>query len=96
MSKVNKFVMFDCGGRAEKIDEALLNTVTFISPNETELERIIDDRVSEATTDFEKYLLIELYYRDIVELVRSKLLSVHPNLFVLLKLGSRGSMMVTN
>lgn len=44
--------MLDCGGRADIISDRLLNSLTFISPNETELERIINHKVDEDSLDY--------------------------------------------
>lgn len=49
MKKKEKFVMLDCGGRNEPFDKELLENLTFISPNETELERLIGARVKESS-----------------------------------------------
>lgn len=38
--------MLDCGGKAEKLKEEFMNCLTFISPNETELERIIGEELN--------------------------------------------------
>lgn len=35
-----KTVILDCGGRDDDIPEELLNNITYISPNETELLRL--------------------------------------------------------
>jgi len=38
----HKLVMLDCGGRDEDIPNKLLENLDFISPNETELARLIN------------------------------------------------------
>ena len=45
MHSNKKLVMLDCGGRDDKINDDLLSHLTFVSPNETELERIIGEKV---------------------------------------------------
>ena len=42
MNQAQKFSMLDCGGRNDLIEKELLDNLTFISPNETELERLIN------------------------------------------------------
>ena len=42
MNQAEKFSMLDCGGRNDIIEQELLDNLTFISPNETELERLIN------------------------------------------------------
>jgi ribokinase len=37
-----KVVILDCGGRDDPISDELLDNITYISPNETELERLDD------------------------------------------------------
>ena len=54
--------------------------MTIISPNETELERLVQVAVTED---------------NIIELVKNKLLKKYSNLLVLLKLGSKGSMLIS-
>ena len=34
-------VIFDCGGKADPIPNSILSLATIVSPNETELERIL-------------------------------------------------------
>ena len=80
-----KIVILDCGGRDDEIPEELLDNITYISPNETELLRL-DSSISLS----EPINLVTL-----VEEVRNKLLTKRPNLRVLLKLGSRGSAIIT-
>lgn len=70
----------DCGGRDEDIPEGLLSNLDFISPNETELLRI-DPNVD---------------INNPVEEIRHKIIAKYKNLKVLLKLGSKGSMLITD
>jgi sugar/nucleoside kinase (ribokinase family) len=35
-----KVVILDCGGRDDPITDELLDNITYISPNETELQRL--------------------------------------------------------
>jgi len=72
-------VILDCGGRDDPISENLLNYLTYISPNETELLRI-DESINK---------------ENVVEEIRKKLIEKHPNLRVLLKLGSHGASIIT-
>lgn len=82
-----KIVILDCGGRDDNIPEELLNNITYISPNETELLRIDPTiEIKEGEFDLEQ-VAIE---------IREKLIKKHPNLKVLLKLGSRGSAVITS
>lgn len=80
-----KIVILDCGGRDDVIPEELLDNITYISPNETELLRL-DSSIS---------LSEPINLETLVEEVRSKLLAKRPNLRVLLKLGSKGSAIIT-
>jgi len=45
--------MLDCGGRDDEIPTELLQNLTFISPNETELSRVIKTDLSVEKLDFE-------------------------------------------
>lgn len=45
--------MLDCGGRDDAISEDLLNSLTFISPNETELSRVISVEIDSNNLDIE-------------------------------------------
>lgn len=74
--------MLDCGGRDEDIPEELLESLTFISPNETELSRVINVELKEGEN------------LDI-ELIREKLLKKYSKLVVVLKLGANGSAVLT-
>ena len=38
---IDKIVVADCGGRDDEMSDELLKNIDFLSPNETELERII-------------------------------------------------------
>lgn len=71
--------MLDCGGRDEKISETLLKNLDFISPNETELARLMEKQSDNIST----------------EEIRKILLSKYPNLIVVLKLGANGSAVLT-
>jgi hydroxymethylpyrimidine/phosphomethylpyrimidine kinase len=46
-------VMLDCGGRAEKFQKELFEHLHFVSPNETELERIVHQEIDENTPEEE-------------------------------------------
>ena len=46
--------MLDCGGKAEKLHQYLLYNISFVSPNETELERIIGEEIH-LEPDYETY-----------------------------------------
>lgn len=83
---LGKVVILDCGGRDDPISDELLDNITYLSPNETELERI--DETIKITKD--------LHIDEIATELRQKLLAKHPNLKVLLKLGSKGSAIVTS
>lgn len=74
--------MLDCGGRDDPIKEDLLKNVDFISPNETELKRVMN------ITD--KNIKID------ETLIRQQLLSKYPKMVVVLKKGSDGSCVLTN
>ena len=73
--------MLDVGGRDEPTPDALLESLDFISPNETELARLMNEQ------DPEKIGINE---------IRNKLLTRFPNLVVVLKLGAKGSAVVTS
>ena len=82
---IGKKVILDCGGQDEPISEKTLSSITYISPNETELLRI--DSSIELGEDYD--------FEQITQEVRMKLISKHPSLCVLLKLGSKGAAMIT-
>ena len=82
-----KTVILDCGGRDDLIPEELLDNITYISPNETELLRLDSSIVIEEGK-------VDLPV--IANEIRSKLLTKHANLRVLLKLGSKGSAIITS
>lgn len=73
--------MLDVGGRDEPSPDLLLENLDFISPNETELARLMNvaEDVDLSTT-----------------FIRENLLSKYKNLVVVLKLGARGSQVITN
>lgn len=75
-------VVLDVGGRDDPFTEDLLSNIDYISPNETELERIIGPALSELADPIE-------------DIIRTKLLSKYPSLKVLLKLGADGCAIVT-
>lgn len=75
-----KIVMLDCGGRDDHIPEELLKNLDYISPNETELLRIDPD----------------IDINDPATEIRQKLLAKYPKLNVILKLGTKGSDIITN
>lgn len=75
-----KKVILDCGGRDDHIPEELLQNLDYISPNQTELARL------DPTINLD----------DIVNEVRTKLISKYPNLKVLLKEGSKGSSLISS
>jgi ribokinase len=84
---LGKTVILDCGGRDDPISDELLDNITYISPNETELLRLDSSIViPEDKLDLEA----------IAGEIRGKLLAKHPSLKVLLKLGSKGSAIVTS
>jgi sugar/nucleoside kinase (ribokinase family) len=78
----NKTVMLDCGGTDEEISAELMNNLDFISPNTTELLRI------DPTIDSDK--------DNVVESIREKLIKKYPNLTFILKMGSKGSRVITD
>ena len=79
--KENKLVMLDVGGRDEPSPDILLENLDFISPNETELARLMNVKDDvELTTKF----------------IRENLLNKYKNLVVVLKLGARGSQVITS
>jgi ribokinase len=82
-----KTVILDCGGRDDPIPEELLDNITYISPNETELLRLHSSIVIEEG---------KIDLPAIAAEIRSKLIAKHPNLSVLLKLGSKGSAIITS
>ena len=41
-TSLGKIVILDCGGQDSPISDELLDKITYISPNETELKRIDD------------------------------------------------------
>lgn len=76
--------MLDCGGRDEDIPEELLHNLDFISPNASELQRLLTQLgVAEAGEDVD------------VVAIRDTLLSKFPKLVVVLKKGSQGSAILT-
>ena len=58
--------MLDCGGRDEPIPNDLLANLDYISPNETELERLIGEKLN---TDDK--------IENLVAIIKNKLLSKH-------------------
>jgi sugar/nucleoside kinase (ribokinase family) len=76
--------MLDCGGRAEKFSKEFLEHLHFISPNETELERIVHQEIDENTPE-----------EKLVAIVQEKALIHYPNLVVILKLGANGSLLIS-
>ena len=72
-------VVLDCGGDDIELGDDLLSNLDFISPNETELQRLLPgyDPIKEG-----------------VKRLRDELLSKYENLNVVLKLGEHGSMFV--
>jgi ribokinase len=78
----NKIVVQDCGGRDEPFPEGLLDNVDFLSPNQTEMKRLIGDNVKD---DHELQS----------EEIKTKFLSKHPNLKILMKLGEKGCGILT-
>lgn len=85
MKENDKITMLDCGGKAEALKHEFLDNLTFISPNETELERLINDKI---VYDGEVDKTLE-------EIVHQKVFVTYPKLIVLLKLGSNGSLLIT-
>ena len=77
-----KFVMLDCGGSDEEISDELMKNLTFISPNTTELLRI------DPTIDSDK--------ENVVESIRQKLITKYPGITFILKMGSKGSKVITD
>lgn len=70
--KQNKLVILDCGGRDEDIPEELILNIDFISPNQSELKRVMHlDPTSE----------LEIT----VDSIRKDFISKYPNLAVVLK-----------
>ena len=74
-------VILDAGGMDIPISKELLETVNIFSPNETELERIMDSSFDKDLTSEENAL---------------KLIEGFPLLSMLLKLGSKGSVFISN
>lgn len=79
-------MILDCGGQDVPISDRILSHLTYISPNETELLRI--DPTIQIGDDF--------VLEDAAQEIRLKLLKSYPNLKVLLKLGSKGSAIITS
>lgn len=77
-----KKVMLDCGGADDEISEELMKNLTFISPNTTELLRI------DPTIDSNS--------ASVVKEIRDKLISKYPGLTFILKMGSKGSRVITD
>ena len=73
--------MLDCGGRDDEIPEQLLESLKFISPNESELARLLNIDIKENID---------------INIIREKLLKKYQNLIVVLKLGSKGSAILTS
>ncbi|CAD8169824.1 unnamed protein product [Paramecium octaurelia] len=87
MSQNDKITVLDCGGKAEKLKSDFLENLTIVSPNETELERILgEDLNMNADSNVEEFLS---------KTIHDKVFTRYPDLIVLLKLGSNGSMLVT-
>jgi ribokinase len=74
-----KLVVLDVGGRDEPFPEELLANIDYISPNETEIQRLIGP----------------IEGKNIEETIRTQLLSKYPNMKVLLKLGADGCAVIT-
>jgi len=72
----------DVGGRDEPLSEELLNLVDIISPNETELERVIGHKVE---TFEEAKRALEKFVGD------HETHEIHRDLTVVLKMGEHGS-----
>lgn len=85
-------MMLDCGGRADPIDARILKHLTFLSPNETELERVLGHAVTQ-TDEFT--INIYINSESLIKVVREELLSHYVNLHVLLKMGVEGSLLIT-
>jgi sugar/nucleoside kinase (ribokinase family) len=77
--------VLDCGGQDAPISDNTLKHLSYISPNETELLRL------DPTIEIGEHFSLEVA----AEEIRKKLISKHPNLKVLLKLGSKGSAIIT-
>ena len=75
-------VILDVGGRDEPLSEELLNLVDILSPNETELERVIGHKVQ--TFEEAKHAL-EKFVGD------HETHEIHRDLTVVLKMGEHGS-----
>lgn len=75
-----KLVVLDCGGRDDILSPELLSNLDYISPNETELLRIDPD----------------VKVDNVVEEIRTKIISKYPNLKFILKKGGKGSAVVTD
>ena len=73
-------MILDCGGRDDLIGPDLLNNLDYISPNETELLRIDPD----------------IDINNPVEEIRTKIMSKYKNLKFILKLGGKGSAVITD
>lgn len=72
-----------------------MDNLTIVSPNETELERILGEELNmTADSNVEEYIII-IYYRFLTNVIHEKVFTKYPNLIILLKLGSNGSMLVT-
>ncbi|KAM3135405.1 hypothetical protein pb186bvf_012424 [Paramecium bursaria] len=85
MKEHDKITMLDCGGKAEALKHQFLDNLTFISPNETELERLINEKI---VYDGEVDKALE-------DIVHKKVFDQFTKLIVLLKLGSNGSLLIT-
>eukprot|EP01016_Furgasonia_blochmanni_P025744 TRINITY_DN2755_c0_g1_i11.p1 TRINITY_DN2755_c0_g1~~TRINITY_DN2755_c0_g1_i11.p1 ORF type:complete len:366 (+),score=47.38 TRINITY_DN2755_c0_g1_i11:91-1188(+) len=77
----DKLVMLDCGGRDEPIKPELLSRLKFISPNETELARLIGS-VDAKQLNIQK--------------IKDDFISKYPQLNIVLKLGEKGSAFISN
>lgn len=87
MTENDKITVLDCGGKAERLQHHFLENLTIVSPNETELERILGEELNmDADSNVEEFL---------TKVIHEKVFSKYPYLTVLLKLGSKGSMLVT-
>lgn len=67
------------GGQDAPLDKELLKNVDIISPNQTELGRILDSGKADIKSDADAEKCIQ------------KIMSENPNLDVLYKMGSRGA-----
>lgn len=74
-----KLVVLDFGGRDEPLPEEMISYLDIISPNQTELARLL--KIDESQIN--------------EQLIKEKLVQSHPNLKVLLKQGSKGSTIIT-